>query len=470
MKENDFDKERLLDLIGGLLDDGLDSAGRRELAQTLKASADARKIYRQQTDLHARLHLDHASGLTPALMREVEGRRRRPRFPLRLAVGAIAACLAGIAMVTAMVWPKPSGDHGFAHIESTSAARWESSNLPTTKGSRLGQGTLRLAEGMVTLRFDSGAELTIEAPAELTLVDAMRCILSNGIAVADVPVSAHGFLISTPTAEVIDHGTRFSVVVNGETKETQTQVHDGLVEVEHRQSGRKVMLRDGQFQSAGTDHFGERLDGSGQSLWPQAIGPSARGAQWRRLTTNRDAYIGRSYTRNHEVHHSETLLLVKNGTVQRKAYLGFDLAGIESDQIAEVELALEFAPTGWGLASLVPEATFGVYGLLENFPWDEESIDMRNAPANQDRAPGLVSSKVAKLGSFVLPHGVQRGRFGIDGEPLVDFLRQRNGSEVTLIVIRETPEIRTNGLVHGFASRRHPELSGPTLSIRLSEP
>jgi len=67
-------------------------------------------------------------------------------------------------------------------------------------------------------------------------------------------------------------------------------------------------------------------------------------------------------------------------------------------------------------------------------------------------------------------HGVQRGRFEIDGERLVDFLRERAGSEVTLIVIRETPEIRTNGLVHGFASRRHPELPGPLLSIRLSEP
>lgn len=325
MKVNDFDKERLLDLIGALLDDWLDNAGRQELADMLKSSPDAREIYRNQADLHARLHLDHVSGLTPALMREVEGRRRCQEFPLRrLVVGAIAACLAGIAVVAAMVWPKPSGDHGFARIESTSAARWESSELPTTTGSRLDQGTLRLAEGMVSLRFDSGAELTIEAPAELTLVDAMLCILSNGTAVADVPVSAHGFRISTPT--------------------------------------------------------------------------------------------------------------------------------------------------GWGLASLVPEATFGVYGLLEDSPWDEGSLTLRNAPANQDKAPGLVSSKVAKLGSFVLPHGVQRGRFGIDGERLVDFLRERAGSEVTLIVIRETPEIRTNGLVHGFASRRHPELPGPALSIRLSEP
>jgi ferric-dicitrate binding protein FerR (iron transport regulator) len=468
MKENDFDKERLLDLIGGLLDDGLDSAGRRELTRMLEVSPDARKIYLKQMDLHARLHLDHVSGLTPALMREAVGPRRRRGFPLRrLAVGAIAA---SIAVLAALAWPETPGDHGFARIESTSAARWESSNLPTTTGSRLGQGTLRLADGLATLRFDSGASITLEAPAELTLVDAMRCILSEGTVVGDIPDSAHGFLITTPSAEVIDHGTRFSVVVDGETKETQTRVHDGLVEVGHRTSDRKVMLRDGQFQSAGPEHFGESLVGPEQPFNSRFIGPPARSAQWRRLTTIRDAYIGRSFIKNQEVHRSETLLLVKNGTVHRKAYLGFDLSGIEPEQIAEAELALQFAPTGWGLASLVPEATFGVYGLLEESPWNGDSIVMRNAPANRDNAPDLVPSQVSKLGSFVMEHGVQRGRFGINGERLADFLRERAGSEVTLIVIRETPESRTNGLVHGFASRRHPELPGPLLSIRLSEP
>lgn len=468
MKENDFNKERLLDLIGGLLDGWLDSAGRQELASILKASPDAREIYRNQADLHARLHLDHVSGLTPALLREAEGSRWRRKFPMqRLVVAAIAACL---ALVAALVWPEKPIDRGFARIESTSAARWGSSDLPTAKGSRLGQGTLRLTDGLVTLRFDSGASVTLEAPAELTLVDSMRCILSDGTAVADVPDSAHGFLITTPTADVIDHGTRFSVLVDGETKETQTHVHEGLVEVGHRASGRKVMLRDGQFQSAGTENFSESLEGSEQLFGPGFVGPAARGPQWRRLTTTRDAYIGRSYIKKQEVHRSETLLLVKNGTVHRKAYLGFDLSGINSEQIAEAELALEFTPTGWGLASLVPEATFAVYGLLEASPWDEDSLLIQQAPADPGNVPGLNPSAVVKLGTFRVEHGVQRGRFGIDGEQLVSFLRERGGSEVTLIVIRETPETHTNGLVHGFASRRHPELPGPVLEIRLSEP
>ncbi|MBC2603216.1 hypothetical protein [Puniceicoccus vermicola] len=80
--------------------------------------------------------------------------------------------------------------------------------------------------------------------------------------------------------------------------------------------------------------------------------------------------------------------------------------------------------------------TSGVYGLLEDTSWDEESLMIGNAPANRERAPGLDSSAVAKLGSFVVEYGVQRGRFGIDSEHLVSFLREHAGSEITLSVIR----------------------------------
>ena len=130
---------------------------------------------------------------------------------------------------------------------------------------------------------------------------------------------------------------------------------------------------------------------------------------------------------------------------------------------------LHFAPTGWGLASLVPDATFSVYGLLADQAWDEESLDYGNAPANTWRSRrGLVDSEVRKLGSFLVEQGVQRGQFGIGGESLAAFLREHAGSEITLIVVRDTGEFETNGLVHGFASRRHPILPAPTLAIRNS--
>ena len=161
------------------------------------------------------------------------------------------------------------------------------------------------------------------------------------------------------------------------------------------------------------------------------------------------------------------LHLARTPCCPRKSYLGFDLAGIEPERIADAELMLHFAPTGWGLASLVPDATFSVYGLLADKAWDEQSLGLANAPANTGKNPaGLVNNEVRKLGSFLIEQGVQRGQFGIGGESLAAFLRERAGSAITLIVVRDIGEFETNGLVHGFASRRHPILPAPTLAIR----
>ena len=92
-----------------------------------------------------------------------------------------------------------------------------------------------------------------------------------------------------------------------------------------------------------------------------------------------------------------------------------------------------------------------------------------NAPANlMGGGDKLISDEVDKLGSFVIKQGVQRGIFGIDGEKLTSFLRGHAGSVLTLVVVRDTAEIDDGGLVHGFASRRHPSLPAPTLSIQLN--
>jgi hypothetical protein len=80
------------------------------------------------------------------------------------------------------------------------------------------------------------------------------------------------------------------------------------------------------------------------------------------------------------------LLYLKNcstkyHSLHRKAYLGFDLEGIEPKHIEDAELSLHFAPTGWGLASYVPDATFSVYGLLAyDVPWNEDLLKRENAP------------------------------------------------------------------------------------------
>ena len=188
------------------------------------------------------------------------------------------------------------------------------------------------------------------------------------------------------------------------------------------------------------------------------------------MGSTKDAYTGR--VKGHE---SEALLYVKNGCLShkthRKAYLGFDLGDIDPKRIADAKLSLHFAPTGWGLASYVPDAAFSVYGLRShNVEWREDLLNNENAPANvMVEGAGLMVDEVQKLGSFVIEQGVQQGGFGIGGDKLAAYLRDHTGSAITLIVVRDTIETEDGGLVHGFASRRHPSLPAPTLSIHLKK-
>jgi len=466
MKNPDFDKKHLRQLIAEALDGQIDDEGRRALNQALEASAEARRYYRELMDLHARLHLEYTGGREADFMPgdgQHGSRISRPAWrPLWLAAAA------GIVLLVALFLRGGEDSPAFATIEKSHSARWGSGDLPTRDGSRLGHGSLRLEEGLAVIHFDSGTVLSLEAPAELILVDAMNCHITEGTAVADVPDSATGFRIGTPSAMVIDHGTRFAVSVDSESGGTRTQVFEGLVDVENPASGEVVSLTAGQRASVEGRETSPVTDGIEEFFQTRRLDLIPAGPDWMLLHAFKDAYIGSPLVTD-----SEQLLFVKHGEpgFHRKAYLGFDLSGLDPEGIGAAELMLQFEPTGLGLASHVPDATFAVYGLLQNgHSWDEETLRPNNAPANiVESGDGLVADEVRKLGTFVVSQGVQRGRFGIDDDTLVDYLREHAGSTVTLIIVRETAETEKTGLIHGIASRRHPMLPGPTLSIRLPE-
>ena len=485
------DQQQLLTLIAEVLDGTLDNDSRETLNDLLKTNPDARRLYRDHMELHARLHLDYTGGLATEAMpvslpssatSTASGAKvtyiAKPWGVLAAAL-AVAAC---ITLIAAFSWlqqseetsmagqPTEANIESFVTIKQVRAARWESGKLLTAVGARLGTGTMRLSEGLVTLQFDSGAEVNLEAPSELTLIDAMNVYLVKGTVVADIPDSATGFRVTTPWAEVVDFGTRFSVSVDAETGVTRTQVYQGLVKVQSQLSDEVVSLKTGQHNSVEKGMLGSAQDGLSEPVWGTESRAVSHGPDWIILGSTKDAYTGR--VKGHE---SKALLYVKNSCqsykTHRKAYLGFDLGDIDPKRIADAKLSLHFAPTGWGLASYVPDSTFSVYGLRShNVAWHEDSLNNENAPANvMVKGAGLMANEVQKLGTFVIEQGVQRGGFGIDGDTLTAYLRDHAGSAITLIVVRDTTETEDGGLVHGFASRRHPSLPAPTLSIHLKK-
>jgi hypothetical protein len=466
MKTPDFDRKRFRQLIAETLDGQLDEPGRLTLNQVLESSAEARREYRELMELHARLHLEYTGGREAEFMpgSPHDGHERpRPIRPMRWLAAAAA-----IALLAVFSWRGAVGPKAFATLETAHSARWGSGDLPTREGSRLGAGRLRIEEGLAVIRFDSGAELSLEAPAELTIVDAMNCRVTDGTAVANVPESAIGFRIATPSATLIDHGTRFAVSVDAESGGTRTQVFEGLVDVENPSTGEVVSLRTGQRASVQGRQTGPVTDGFEERFQSKQPEPMPAGPDWMLFKTYKDAYIG--YLLDTD---SELLLYIKHGNpgFHRKAYLGFDLSTLEPAKIASARLMLQFEPTGLGLASHVPDSTFAVYGIAKgDLPWDEDTLRPYNAPANiEETGDGLVPAEVRKLGSFIVKQGVQHGRFGIEGDTLSEYLREHAGSTVTLIIVRETAETGETGLVHGIASSRHPKLPAPTLAIRLRE-
>lgn len=469
-------KDELRNLIDAHLCENLDAESIKKLSDYLAQNAEARKLYLEMTDLHANLAVDETLWVgqpEPVDKTEVVAFSSFKSFiPWALAASVVF-------LLSLFLLPKSNETPTFASIKESYSATWEGGDLTTAVRSRLGDGTLRLAEGLAILKFDSGAEVTLEAPVSLRLIDSMKCELINGTAVTYVPDSALGFRIITPGADIVDYGTRFSVTVFEASGETHTRVMEGKVKVEYHQSDQIVELIADQrhtIQAKGIVNAEE----NNQELDTIQDKPLEHGADWTFLESSKGAFAGRIpnhlfFTDDKEVvnlfrdtyvggfhnQNSDTLLLVKNaisqGPMNRKSYIEFDLSQIDRSGIQEADLLLHFAPTGWGLASHLPDCTFKVFGLTGDVPdWDEANLG--------DKFPG--NPKIVPLGSFVLPKGVQKGRFGVRTENLTNFLKSHPSSQISFMVMRETKETEEGGLVHGFASRRHPSLPAPTLAIR----
>lgn len=475
---NQEKRDRIQDLAHGQIEKRLSAEEWRELNQCLEADGEARGMYLDLMHDHAALHWSQVG----------EAGRAEDRmpgmatFPLRWHGVAAAAVVIILGMLALGGFRDQDSAGSFATMIRTDAARWESAGQPTADGSRLGAGRLKLTEGLATLEFDSGAELILEGPAELELIDAMNGILISGTLVAEMPESAWGFTIGTPTANVIDHGTRFAVNVDPGTGETRTEVFDGLVEVALPGGGESVRLATGQRNRVAGRELGGADPSENEGTWAPAMIDEA-GGPGRRIITTADRNGEDGYAFSHpSAHVSDEVLLLKNssqvrwpeskGGPNRKTWLRFDLAEVPADSWETAELRLWFTPTGWGLASHLPDSVFVVHGIVDDAldAWNHAGLSWESAPANVvERGDAVDGGRTVRLGEFTVPRGVQSGWFGIRSEALGDFLKEDGNRLASLIVVRETAEMEGGGLVHGIASSRHPTLPPPRLILTDSE-
>ncbi|MBN2843384.1 MAG: FecR domain-containing protein, partial [Sedimentisphaerales bacterium] len=117
--------------------------------------------------------------------------------------------------------------------------------------------TIRLVEGLISIRLDSGARVVVESPAEFSLNSSNSMYLYSGDVYAVVASpQAEGFTLKTPGCDIVDLGTEFGVRVIGGSSDI------------HMTRGRAQITASGAV-SSGSDYLLEagnarRVDLSGQ--------------------------------------------------------------------------------------------------------------------------------------------------------------------------------------------------------------
>jgi len=473
-----------LQLVEKMIDQSLEPSEQSTLEALVLNNANARRVYVERLHLHA--VLKEARFKQPQSLADVlqSSMPTTVNTPAATAVSVRSRWLglwlpltAGVVLMIAGWffgrWQDQEQTQTFARLVEVKGARWGSNRLPTEPGAGFGEGRLKLAAGLAVIEFGSGAKVTMEGPAELEIINQDRCYLHAGTLTAHVPPQAVGFVVDTADARLVDHGTDFGISIGSEGR-SQVRVFEGRVELQHHNSGDTLEL----------------LTRQGANISREKMQPSSReedetGALRKHRIPYGDETVmlssaegqGRAayaWSPGTDLHFSDQLLMVKycgRPDFRRKAWLGFDLSRLADKQVLEATLTLMFEPTGWGYASLLPDAVFSVYGVTDDAldDWNDETINWDNAPANDPDGKGADMNKAVKLGSFTMPAGVLDGAFSISGAELASYLNRDGNRYVTLLVVRETGEVGGGGVVHGFAGNKHPLLRPPTLYLSLQK-
>jgi len=190
-------------------------------------------------------------------------------FPTSLGFGPVVlvSAFSLILLLGTLAWFRREASEGpaFAPREANMArisrhwdAEWTSSGRAALA---LGE-RLDLEQGLLEIRYATGARLLLEGPTEFTVTGANAGRLERGRLTALVPPPASGFAVDTPRLRVVDVGTEFGVGVDA-SGATELAVFQGKVRAKPVETGGRARhLREGAVF---------RLDSRGKPLPPVAL-------------------------------------------------------------------------------------------------------------------------------------------------------------------------------------------------------
>jgi hypothetical protein len=217
-------------LIEAYLDGSITAPEMQQLNALLMADADARREFAEILNMDSALAA-MAAGWTKdeaPVVRQTKWRTSSPRW---------IAAAASVALLLGGWWWQDS-QSAFATVEKAAGV------VEMADGSSLRAESHEIKAGSVALITAHGARIVIEAPAEFRFESAQRLHMMRGRLAADVPPTAKGFTVITPTGDAVDLGTRFGVDVPS-SGATEVHVFQGEVIAKASGANAKQSLRTG---------------------------------------------------------------------------------------------------------------------------------------------------------------------------------------------------------------------------------
>lgn len=250
---------RILDMLDGTLDAN-ELAG---LDADLRASEEARELFRQLAALHSILEEQGSAkselGARRLIPIELILTRQRQQM-VRLSVFAAAAVLliSAVALWSRMI-PTPVASFQVTQDTVFTLTHPEQGRAPKGMVFKVGS-RLQMSHGTMEAMFASGVRCVIDAPCDVSVIAEDRISITSGTAWFEVPPAAVGFTVEAGPLEVIDLGTTFGVMARANARR-EVHVTKGSVEVRSIPAGEskdKLVLAAGEARQL--DERGEFLE------------------------------------------------------------------------------------------------------------------------------------------------------------------------------------------------------------------
>ena len=213
-----FERDELIRQFGALTDGTISEADHQQLQESLRDSAEARRLWFLFNDIEA--------GLAGAPLVMAATERVMPAWRWWWAAAAGLAIFVGL-----LVFGPRKSSVPVAVLSAATDARWSDPNVELTlRGGELPAGPMRLEAGVAEFVFASGAISVVEGPAVFEPVAADRLLLQSGRAMGRCATATAKLTIVTPNAAVTDLGTEFGVAI-GADQQTRVAVMKGAVEL-----------------------------------------------------------------------------------------------------------------------------------------------------------------------------------------------------------------------------------------------